>query len=160
MPRVCTICAHKDRNKIDSAIAVDGAILRTIAHQYDLSESALKRHVKNNHVSEQIAKAEHINEVIHADGVLTEMGRIKKETWLIHKECRERKRKDKEGKESNDPDNELALKALARLEKQLEIESKVLGVVKDPPQNSPVTVNLNIAEEVKKLVGILPAVKT
>jgi hypothetical protein len=157
MPRKCTICAHKDRNKIDSALAVEGAVLRTIAVRYRINKSSLKRHMDNGHVSEKIMQAQHVHEVIEADSVLSQMGKVKEETWIIHSESRARTRTLKDKSEIPDPDNELALKALARLERQIEIESKILGVTKDQP--APVTVNLNISEEVKKLVGILPAVK-
>ena len=104
-------------------------------------------------------QAQHVHEVIEADGVLSQMGKVKEETWIIHTESRARKRTLKDKSEIPDPDNELALKALARLERQIEIESKILGVTKDPPPPQ-VNVNLNIAEEVKKLVGILPDVKS
>jgi len=163
MPRKCTICEHKDRNKIDSAIAVKGASLRSIAVQFRISVSSLKRHMSNGHIAEKIVQAQHVHEVIEADGILSQMQRVKQETWTIHKEAREQKlfvkdRETKEFTEKNVPDNELALKALARLERQIEIESKILNVTPETPQNS-VQVNLNISEEVKKLVGILPAVK-
>jgi hypothetical protein len=72
-------------------------------------------------------KAQHVHEVIEADCILSQMQRIKDETWIIHGEARSAKNPMGD----NDPDNELALKAIARLEKQIEIESKVLGVTKD-----------------------------
>jgi hypothetical protein len=43
MPRVCTVCAHPDRGEIEMAI-VAGAANRRIAAQFDLSESAIRRH--------------------------------------------------------------------------------------------------------------------
>jgi hypothetical protein len=128
MPRKCTICEHKDRNKIDSALAVNGASLRSVAVRFGLSLSSVKRHVSNGHIAEKIMQAQHVNEVIEADGILEQMQRVKQETWIIHKESREAKNRDG----NPDPDNELALKAIARLEKQIELESKVLGVTKDP----------------------------
>jgi hypothetical protein len=155
--RKCSICTHPKRNEIDKSLAADGAILRAISQQFHVSKDSLRRHMDNGHIAEKIAKATHLQEIHEADSLLTQMQRVKDETWVIHKESRERVKKVKDGTEPN-PDNDLALKALARLEKQIEIESKILGVNPDPPQN-PVNVNLNISEEVKKLVGILPAVK-
>ena len=155
MARKCTVCEHKDRNKIDSAVAVKGASLRTIAAQYRITLSSLRRHISNGHIAEKIVEAQHAHEVIEADTILSQMQTVKNELWVIHKEARERKRKDKEGKDQPDPDNSLALKTLTQLDKHLETESKIVGVIPDPP-TSPVSVNLNIAEEVKKIAGILP----
>ena len=134
MARTCTICEHKDRNKIDSAVAVKGASLRTIAAQYRITISSLRRHISNGHIAEKIVQAQHVHEVIEADSILSQMQAIKNETWIIHKESRERKVTDNEtGNQVLKPDNELALKALARLEKQIEIESKILGINPEPP---------------------------
>jgi hypothetical protein len=152
--RKCTICEHKDRNKIDSAVAVKGASLRTIATQYRITISSLRRHISNGHIAEKIVQAQHAHEVIEADTILSQMQTVKNELWIIHKEARDRKTNDGD----KYPDNPLALKTLTQLDKHLETESKILGVNPEPPAN-PVTVNLNIAEEVRKLVGILPAVK-
>jgi len=107
--------------------------------------------VSNGHIAQEIAKAEHINEVIHADSILSQMQKVKDETWIIHRESREQKRKLKDGTEISDPDNELALKAIARLEKQIEIESKVLGVVKNP--DIPIVSTMTITPESLKKIG-------
>lgn len=152
--RKCSICSHEKRNEIDKSLAADGAVLRAISQQFRVSKDALRRHMDNGHIAEKISKATHLQEVREADSLLSQMHKVKEETWVIHKEAREYKAKDGEAK----PDNDLALKALARLERQIEIECKIVGVNPDPPAN-PVNINLNIAAEVKKLVSILPDVK-
>ena len=43
MPRVCTICTHKSRAKIDKALVV-GEKFRNIAAQFHVSTSALVHH--------------------------------------------------------------------------------------------------------------------
>jgi len=137
MARKCTICEHKDRNKIDSMLAVKGASLRSIAVQFRISVSSLKRHLSNGHIAERIMQAQHVHDVIEADTILSQMQRVKQETWIIHSEARTRKKtlKTEDGgtMEITIPDNEMALKAIARLERQIEIESRILGVNPDSP---------------------------
>ena len=155
MPRKCSICERKDRNKIDSAVAVKGASLRSIAAQYSISLTSLRRHVNNGHIAEKIVEAQHIHDVIEADTLLSQMQAIKKETWVIHKECRERKKKvttdDGDEKEIPAPDNDLALKAIARLEHQIEIEGKILQVPADP--NSPTNTHLLSDEQLAEIIA-------
>lgn len=54
MPRVCTICGHKKRRKIDSAIAT-GTSYRDIAARFGVSASAIGRH--REHVAGAVKRA-------------------------------------------------------------------------------------------------------
>lgn len=170
--RKCTICEHPKRKEIDLAIVREGSVLRTIAHQFDLSESALKRHVKKGHIADKIQKAAHAHEAADADDLLAEVQETEKITRFIisnsiKKTIKTRKDDGEEVEVKNpDYDPKIALQALARREKQIELKGRVLGSFKDGqnkhnPQTSPqpVAVTLNIAEEVKKLAGVLPTVK-
>jgi len=49
MPRVCTVCAHRERHAIDTALVAATDPYRTIADRYGLSHQALIRH-KADHV--------------------------------------------------------------------------------------------------------------
>ena len=119
MPQKCTICSNKRIKEIDSALVRPGAVLRTIAHQYALSESALKRHVKGGHVAEKISKASHAHEAVAADDLLGELREAEKVTKEILAECR------------SDGNHKDALLALARREKQIELKGRVLGSFND-----------------------------
>lgn len=51
MPRACTICAHPDRQEIDSELLA-GKSCRSIAGRYGLSKDAINRHLLNHVVGE------------------------------------------------------------------------------------------------------------
>jgi len=134
MARTCTICEHKRIKEIDSALVRPGAVLRTIAHQYGLSESALKRHVKNGHIAEKIQKASNAHEAADADDLLAEVQETEKITRALIGRAFNRTVKDGNGDDIPNPDYDprIALQALARREKQIELKGRVLGSFKDP----------------------------
>lgn len=47
MSRICTICSHADRRRID-ALLVEQVPNRRIATQFDVSESAVRRHAASH----------------------------------------------------------------------------------------------------------------
>ena len=67
MPRKCTICEHKKRNQIDSALVIEGASLRDVAGQYHVSKSSLKRHMDNGHISPAAVTIKQIQEIHRID---------------------------------------------------------------------------------------------
>jgi hypothetical protein len=145
MARKCTICEHKKRNEIDSALVRPDAVLRTISHQYGVSIDALKRHVKNGHIIAKIAKAAHAHEALEADDLLGEIKETEEITKTIIDAAMKRQIYDRDGNLKSG-DHETALKALARREKQIELKGKVLGAFKDTKQpadsNKPITVKI------------------
>lgn len=122
MPRACTICAHPDRDALEAAM-VDGEPNRRIAAHYTVSEQAVRRH-KADHLPEHLAKAHEVEEAADADTLLARLRGLNQETAAILQEAR------KEGSK----DNELALKAIARVEKQIELEGRLLDILNDKPQ--------------------------
>ena len=129
MPRVCTICSHEERKAIDTAL-LSGESYRHIAARFDTSTSSLQRH--KDHIPQHLAKASEAAEVVQADGLLDRLQSLNTETMQILREARS----------SRQPDNELALKAIARAEKQLELQAKLLGEL-----NENTTVNVLVAPE-------------
>ena len=128
MPRSCTVCSHDALEHINAALLSEVA-LRDIARQYRVSKDALSRH-KQGHIPQHLAKASNAAEVVKADSLLDRLQSLNTETMLILKEARE------------GDDNELALKAIARAEKQLELQAKLLGEL-----NEGTTVNVLVAPE-------------
>lgn len=128
MSKVCGVCTHPKRSQIDRAW-VEGRSLRDIEGQYGPSKTALDRH-KKDHLPAKLVKAEEVKEVIQADSLLARLTALNKETQAILKDARESK------------NNELALKAIARVEKQLELEGRLLGELNDQT-----TVNILVAPE-------------
>lgn len=127
MPRTCTVCAHPQRDAIDLALLA-GEPYRHIAARWKLSTGALQRH--RDHLPGTLAKAHEAAEAVSAGTLLDRLKELNLETRDILKETREGKNHD------------LALKAIARVEKQLELEAKLIGELRDGP-----TVNIYAAPE-------------
>ena len=137
MPRTCTICTHPERETIDLALMGNNP-LRDIARQWRVSKDAVARH-KADHIPIHLAKAEEAREVTTADDLLGQLLSLNRETITILREARTGK----------DKDNELALKAIARAEKQIELQARLLGELKDT------TVNVLISPQWHELRAVL-----
>src|SRR5687767_5637427 len=107
MPRRCTVCDHAERDAIDAAL-VAGEAYRNIAERFGTSTTALVRH-KDDHIPASLSKAKHAEETTQADSLLGQLLSLNRETLAILKEARDGE------------NNELALKAIARAEKQIEL---------------------------------------
>ena len=81
MPRVCTVCTHADRNRIDAALA-ESAPKRRVATQYHLSEASVRRHAEA-HLPALLARAASAAEVIRADDLFGTARRIQAETLAV-----------------------------------------------------------------------------
>ncbi len=127
MPRVCSICSHADRASIDDTLLA-GAAYRHMAARFNVSTGALQRH--RDHIPFHLLKAQDAAEVAQADTLLARLLALNAETMAILREARAGRIKD----------NELALRAIARAEKQLELQGKLLGELNDAP-----TVNILMA---------------
>jgi hypothetical protein len=136
MPRTCTICTHPEREAIDAAL-VAGEAYRNIAKRAGTSATALVRR-KTDHLPAHLAKAEAVREVTQADDLLGRLLHLNKETMAILREARTGK------------DNELALKAIARAEKQIELQAKLLGELQEGT-----TVNVLILPEWARIRTVL-----
>ena len=112
MPRVCTICTHERRADIDSALLAEEPY-RHIATRYGTSTGALQRH--REHLPKQLVKAQEQEDISQAIDVVKQLKAINGATLAILKEARA----DKNG--------ELALKAVDRIQRQLELQAKLLG---------------------------------
>ena len=124
--RRCTICDHPDRDGIDERVVRSREPYRRIATDLAVSESALRRHVRN-HLPETLAAAVTEENMTRGEGLLKEIRDLQEEARRILTEAR------------NTGDHNLALRALARLERQTELVAKVLGLVDG---HGPVNVNV------------------
>lgn len=116
MPRTCTLCNHPERDAVDLALLA-GEPYRRIASQFGVSEASIRRH--KDHLPGTLARAHEAAEAVSAGTLLDRLKGLHDETRAILKETREAKNHD------------LSLKALARLEKQLELEGRLLGELKE-----------------------------
>ena len=119
MPRRCTICDHPERVEIDAAVVAEEGY-RDIARQWRVSKDAVARH-KADHLPAHLSKAKHATETTQADSLLGQLLSLNRHTLAILKEARDGEEKD----------SELALKAIARAEKQIELQAKLLGELQE-----------------------------
>jgi hypothetical protein len=117
MPRTCSICAHPKRPEIDAALVRPDS-LRVIAGRFGTSKSSLERH-RDKCVSDLLAKAKDISDVAAASHLVDELLKLTKKTG----EVLTRAVREKNG--------DLALKAIARLERQLELKARLLGKLEE-----------------------------
>ncbi|MBS3932994.1 MAG: hypothetical protein KGZ35_01425 [Truepera sp.] len=128
MPRRCTICEHAKREALDAALLAGELSNRRIATHYGVTEAALRRHIAAGHIPVRLAKAHEASEVASAGTLLARLQALNTETRAILSEARAGQ------------DNELALKAIARCERQLELEARLLGELSEAATVS-ITVN-------------------
>ena len=100
--------------------SIGGETFRNIARRFGTSRAALFRH-KRTDLPATLVKATEIAEVAEADTLLERLKSLNKETAAILREARTEGTKD----------NELALKAIARAEKQIELEGRLMGQLAD-----------------------------
>ena len=127
MPRHCSICDHAQRHAIDEAL-LRSETFRKIAKHFETSITALHRH-KQSHIPKAMAKAQEAQEVARGDDLLDRLRQLNVETQEVLRAARDEK------------NHELRLKAISRAEKQLELEGKLLGELKE---HEPAQVNLMV----------------
>lgn len=74
MARQCTVCAHADKDKIDTQL-VGGATLDAVSKTYGLTVAALQRHQKN-HIPQRLVKAQDAKEIAAADTLMDRVAEL------------------------------------------------------------------------------------
>jgi hypothetical protein len=120
MTRTCTICVHPERAKIEAAL-VSGTAYRVIASQFGVGNNAIQRHAAD-HVKQQIAEHQEARDAAQALDVVKQLKAINGVTLAILNTARA----------AGEP--ELALKAIDRVQKQIELQAKLLGDLDERPQ--------------------------
>ena len=121
MPRTCTICTHPERSSIDASF-VAGTPYRSIAKQFGASEAAMYRHTAE-HIQQAIQQTQIAKEEAQSIDVIKQLKTINAVTIAILNEARIGKM------------HSLALSAIDRVQKQIELQAKLLGDIdKQPPQ--------------------------
>jgi hypothetical protein len=128
MSRICTVCGHDERDAIERAMLAMQPY-RRIAQRYGVSERALYRH-HDDHLSAALIQSHRIGEVTRADDLIDRLIAMARETQAILDRAKAAE------------DDELALKAIARAEKQIELQAKLIGQIKEGA-----TVNITFSVE-------------
>lgn len=136
MGRTCTVCSHEGIEEINKLL-LSGTSFRDIAGQFNLSKTALARH-KESHIPELLSKSNDIKEIISADSLLT---KLEEESKFV----REMRNSAREG-----GDIELALKAVDRALKCIDLYAKVSGLIQEQP-----TVNITLNAEWIELKAVI-----
>lgn len=124
MSRICTICSHPELERLNRALA-SGQGVRDIASRYStngvtISRMALQRH-KEAHLPASLVEAAKTEEIKAALDVVQQLKAINGASLQILSEARK----------SGDAD--IALKAIDRIQKQIELQAKLLGQIDDRP---------------------------
>lgn len=118
MPRTCTVCKHPDIETINKELIICNDSYRNIAKRYGISATSLIRH-KQTHIPEALSRAKDVKDHVHGDSLLNRIKDINRETLEILKAARD----------GNDHD--IALKAIARIEKQIELQARLIGEIQE-----------------------------
>jgi len=121
MARACTICSHAQRAEIELSVA-NGAPNRRIAAQYGMSETSVRRHMAE-HISKQAAKQQARLDEAKTLDVLAQLRAINATTLRIL-----------QATQANPKMYGLALQAIDRVQKQIELQAKLLGDLSEGPQ--------------------------
>lgn len=127
MPQTCSVCRSPDRDAIDRAL-VAGEALRDIAGRFGPAKSAVARH--KDHLPGHLRKAAEAEDVARAIDVVGQLRAINGASLAVLREARDRR------------DGDLALKAVDRIQKQIELQAKLLGDLDERP-----TVNVAVLPE-------------
>ena len=113
MPRTCTVCTHDERAEIDQAL-LSWEPFRNIAARFGMSTSALVRH-KRQDIPAALAKAKQAADDVQADTLFDRLKGLAAEAKAILEEARA------------SGNHSVALQAIGRAEKLLELEARLLG---------------------------------
>jgi len=136
MPRACTVCIHRDRPAIDVAL-VNHRPFRDIACRFGVGRMAAVRH-HDDHLPATLAKAKEAEDVAHAIDVAGQLKAINAATLAVLAEARRA------------GDGDLALKAVDRVQRQIELQAKLLGELDERP-----VVNVTISAEWIEIRAVL-----
>ena len=132
----CTICRHPDRPAIDRAL-VAGESFRHVAERFGTSATAAFRH-KGDHLPAAMVKAHEAEDIGHAIDVVAQLKAINAATLAVLADARRA------------GDGDLALKAVDRVQRQLELQAKLIGQLDERP-----VVNVLVAQEWLSIRAVL-----
>jgi hypothetical protein len=139
MPRTCTVCTHAERTAIERSLLA-AEPYRHIASRFGTSTTALQRH-KAEHLSKRLAKA--VTRSAEADvrtaiDVAGQLKAINSATLSVLRDAR------------SAGDGLLSLQAIDRVQKQIELQAKLIDLINDGD-----TVNIIIAPQWIELRTVL-----
>jgi len=119
MPRACTVCQSPAVEAINRELAARAAI-PALAAKYRVSSDALLRH-RANHFPAVVAKAQEVEDLHQALDIVAQLKAINGAALTVLGEAR------------RSGNGELALKAIDRIQRQIELQAKLLGELDERP---------------------------
>jgi len=141
MGRTCTVCGHKDVEEINKQL-LSGPPLRTIAAQFNLTKTSLIRH-RESHIPDLLLKSNDIQNITSADALLA---RVEEEAGFV---------RDMREAAKAEGDIELALKAVDRALKCVDLYAKIRGLIQTQPQVNLQQVNIYSSPEWRAVGEVL-----
>lgn len=138
MSRACTICAHPKRREIEGA-SLSGQSARSVACAHRLSRYAIARHM-DAHIPARMAKAVERKEVEAGRDLVERLAELNRISRAILADAYKAGERD------------VALRAISRLESQLELEARLIGELRDREINvAGVVVDPETAEKMARM---------
>lgn len=138
MARRCAFCDHPDRQELEQKLLTGKMTQEQVAKIIGRAQIQVSRHMAK-HVPKAVVEAARTEpEVASGLNVVAQLRDLNETTRSILQEARQ------EG------DNRLALKAIERAEKQLELQAKLLGQLDERPQ-----VNILLSPEWQRVRGLI-----
>ncbi len=130
-PGTCSICSRSDASDIDRALAGSGTSWRAVARRYGLGRAAVTRHA-HKHLGSRLRRAAEARASGSDPALLDKLLEYNRVTKGIL------------ARALTAGDLKSALKAVARAERQLELEGKLLGLLRD---NGGATINVTVVDD-------------
>jgi hypothetical protein len=114
------VCTHPERAAIDKALVAGEATRKIVARYGTFSHTSLQRH-QAHHLPATMLKAKETEDIGHAIDVVKQLKAINGVALEIMSAARHR------------GDGDTALKAIDRVQRQIELQAKLLGELDDRP---------------------------
>ena len=135
MSRTCTVCVHDRRSQIERDL-LEGSAVRVVATKYGLSSSSVDRHAQS-HIAERVSHASEARARFNADSLVDRLESLRDQTEAVLDAANKALAKWDPASAS------VALRAIQRLEKQVELVARVVGQLRE---SGPVT-NIVVSPE-------------
>ena len=143
MGRKCSICINKQRAEIEEDI-LDSVPYRDIATKYGVNRMSVQRHAQNGHIEQAIVEAHELKDIVHGKELLDKILYLQQEALTVLQKAK------------NCEDNILALNAISKAARLLEIQGKIAGLIQQGTQvniNQQQILNIEYKEIIEEVLG-------
>ena len=124
---MCTVCRHPRRKEVNQRL-IGGSPIREIAAEFVLSRAAVDRH-KREHLPSSMVEARKAEDGAEASSLVQQLRALHRETLSVLHDAKKVQ------------DSGVILRAITRLEKQLELEARLIGELSDGEPDTAVLIS-------------------